>query len=111
MIDCLKMEISSTWKVTIITQICLCVALFVALNIGHPMKHFYRSNMMIRRNPNDFYFISVGGGFRPFNEQIHLLKLMGKVIKLYNARFVVNVSQLGEDDPLLQNVRLCDLFF
>lgn len=30
---------------------------------------------------------------------------MEKVIKKYNARFVVNLSELGEDDPLLQNVR------
>lgn len=98
--DHLNMERSSTWKVTIITQICLCVALFVALNIGH--HHIYRSNT-IHRNPDDFYFISVGGGFRPFSEQTHLLKLMGKVIKLYNARFVVNLSELGKEDPLLQN--------
>lgn len=71
--DHLNMDRSSTWKVTIITQICLCVALFVALNIGH--HHIYRSNT-IHRNPDDFYFISVGGGFRPFSEQTHLLKLV-----------------------------------
>lgn len=37
---------------------------------------------------------------------ISLKPQMRKVIKLYNAQFVVNVSELGEDDPLLQNVRL-----
>lgn len=37
--------------------------------------------------------------------EILLLMKMEKVIKKYNARFVVNLSELGEDDPLLQNVR------
>lgn len=47
-------------------------------------------------------------GSLPFHVLIWIsLKFqMRKVIKLYNARFVVNVSDLGEDDPLLQNVRL-----
>lgn len=27
-----------------------------------------------------------------------------KVAKKFNARFVINISELGEDDPLMQNV-------
>jgi hypothetical protein len=30
---------------------------------------------------------------------------MEKVAKTYKAIFVVNTSELGEDDPLMQNVR------
>jgi len=30
---------------------------------------------------------------------------MEKVANIYKARFVVNISELGEDDPLTQNVR------
>jgi hypothetical protein len=30
---------------------------------------------------------------------------MEKVAKTYKATFVVNTSELGEDDPLMQNVR------
>lgn len=30
---------------------------------------------------------------------------MEKAAKLYKARFVINISELGEDDPLAQNVR------
>ena len=29
---------------------------------------------------------------------------MEKVARTYKARFVVNVGELGEDDPLMQNV-------
>ena len=30
---------------------------------------------------------------------------MEKAAKTYKARFVMNISELGEDDPLTQNVR------
>lgn len=53
--------------------------------------------------PLDLYFISVRGGFRPLNQQTHLLKQMEKAAKTYEARFVINISELGEDDPLTQN--------
>lgn len=29
---------------------------------------------------------------------------MGYVVKAYDLKFVVNISELGEDDPLMQNV-------
>lgn len=31
---------------------------------------------------------------------------MEKVVKKYKAKFVVDISDLGKDDPLMQNVRL-----
>ncbi|CAI9783072.1 unnamed protein product [Fraxinus pennsylvanica] len=53
--------------------------------------------------PFHMYFISVDGGFRPLEEQTLLLKQMEKVVTSFKARFIVNISELGESDPLLQN--------
>ncbi|KAI4335577.1 hypothetical protein L6164_014212 [Bauhinia variegata] len=61
----------------------------------------------IKRNgttPIDLYFISVKGGFRPLQQQFNLLKQMEKISKAYRVSFVVSSSELGEDDPLMQNV-------
>ncbi|WJZ98305.1 hypothetical protein VitviT2T_016837 [Vitis vinifera] len=46
--------------------------------------------------------LGVRGGFRPLNQQTHLLKQMEKAAKTYKARFVINISELGEDDQLTQ---------
>nr|POF16123.1 hypothetical protein CFP56_15614 [Quercus suber] len=83
---------------TIFTQASLCFALYLALNLGQPIY----SNRSDSRALG-LYFISVKGGFRPLKQQTHLLKLMEKVAKVYNVSFVVNTSELGEDDPLMQN--------
>ncbi|KAL2971434.1 hypothetical protein AAZX31_15G195800 [Glycine max] len=80
----------TSWACTVITQVCLCFALYIALNLGQPQT-------------SDLYFISVKGGFRPFTQQLHLLKQMDKVAKAYNASFVVSSSELGEYDSLMQN--------
>ncbi|KAK4858525.1 hypothetical protein QYF36_017762 [Acer negundo] len=93
------MEREPTWVCTLVTQLCLCFALYGALNLGQPQKS-------INQESDDFYFISVGGGFRPFKQQTHLLKLMERVAKSYQARFVVNTSELGENDPLKQNATM-----
>lgn len=53
--------------------------------------------------PMDMYFISLTGGIRTLEEQTLLLKQVGKVAKKFNARFIINISKLGEDDPLMQN--------
>ncbi|BBH08590.1 Calcineurin-like metallo-phosphoesterase superfamily protein [Prunus dulcis] len=66
-----------------------------------PQKPMYHGTSGTR--PLDLYFISVGGGFRPLNQQTHLLKQMEKVVKKYKAEFVVDISDLGKDDPLMQN--------
>lgn len=36
---------------------------------------------------------------------------MEKVVKKYKAKFVVDISDLGKDDPLMQNVRFFFSFF
>ncbi|XP_031382812.1 uncharacterized protein LOC116196977 isoform X1 [Punica granatum] len=100
-----------SWVCTVFTQLFLCVALYVALNLGQPRN--LGSNRQpagsgrIRGGANvvlDFHFVTVrGGGFRPPLQQARLLKLMEKVSKTFNAKFVINISELGEDDPLMQN--------
>ncbi|KAK9275364.1 hypothetical protein L1049_022628 [Liquidambar formosana] len=91
-----------SWVCTLVTQVSLCLALFLAFNMGSLQS----KSMYHRRNggkPHDLYFISVRGGFRPLKQQTHLLKQIEKVAKAYKAKFVVNISELGEDDPLTQN--------
>ncbi|XP_031266338.1 uncharacterized protein LOC116124745 [Pistacia vera] len=91
-----KMERKPIWLCTLATQLCLFSALYIALNMGHPQTSIYRER-------DQFYFISVSGGFRPLQLQTLLLKKMDLVAKSYKVRFVINTSELGEDDPLKQN--------
>ncbi|KAK9130448.1 hypothetical protein Sjap_010935 [Stephania japonica] len=121
-------------------EICLCVALFIALNIGGNSERatsdpistarLKKSKKGSARPNDDLYFLSVRGGHRALNEHTHLLKQfellfvsevrfsaklsgspgkiallmkMDKVAKLCDVEFVVNISELGEDDQLTQN--------
>ncbi|XP_073158587.1 uncharacterized protein [Henckelia pumila] len=80
-----------SWVCSLVAQLSLCIAVYVALSTGgQPQK-------------SDVYFASVGGGFRPLQEQTLLLQQMVKVAKTFNVRFVINISELGEHDPLLKN--------
>lgn len=74
---------SSSWACTVITQLCLCFALYIALNLGH-------SQILVNNTdaPLDLYFISVNGGFRPFTQQSHLLHKVGSYIFLLH--FFIN---------------------
>ncbi|KAF8033779.1 hypothetical protein BT93_C0133 [Corymbia citriodora subsp. variegata] len=94
-----------SWVCTVFTQVCLCIALYVALNLGQPQEHRDYTKSVIRSSGRflDSYFVTVRGGFRAPNEQTRLLKLVEKVSRTYGAAFVVNISELGEDDPLMQN--------
>nr|GLL20308.1 uncharacterized protein LOC109191771 isoform X1 [Ipomoea trifida] len=87
-----------SWVCTLFTQVALCFALYVVLNTGQFQRSLYGDN-----DSADPYFISVSGGFRPLQEQIHLLKQMEMVAKKNRAKFVINISELGEGDPLMQN--------
>ncbi|CAL5376196.1 unnamed protein product [Camellia sinensis] len=91
-----------SWVCTLITQISLCFALFVALQIGRPQKPIIYHNTT-ETSHHEIYFISVRGGSRPPKQQTDLLKQMAEVVKMYKARFVINISELGEDDPLMLN--------
>ncbi|XP_048133341.1 uncharacterized protein LOC115752603 isoform X2 [Rhodamnia argentea] len=96
-----------SWLCTVFTQVCLCIALYVALNLGRSQEHRDYTKSVIRSSGGflDSYFVTVRGGFRAPNEQTRLLRLLEKVSRTYGAAFVVNISELGEDDPLMQNVR------
>ncbi|XAR50746.1 Acid phosphatase [Bertholletia excelsa] len=86
-----------SWVCTLITQISLCFALFIALNIGRPQR-----NPLFEARSN-LYFVSVRGGFRPFKQQTQLLRQLEKAINAYNVKFVIDYSELGDEDPLLLN--------
>lgn len=90
-----------SWVCTLIIQVALCFALYYAINLGQPQSPIYRNG--IQHQSNEIYFISVQGGFRPLKQQTDLLKQIEKVINTYKVGFVINISELGEDDPLLQN--------
>ncbi|CAI0542472.1 unnamed protein product [Linum tenue] len=97
------MDVKRSWTCTLVTQLCLCVALYLALNIGEPQQQ--QPWQRLPRRPDDvIVFVTVrGGGFRPFQTQTHLLKQIEDVVRIYGARFVVNFSELGEEDPLTRN--------
>jgi hypothetical protein len=59
-----------SWFCTVFTQVLLCFAVYLALNLGQPQKAIYQNGA------HDLYFISVRGGFRPLKQQTHLLRLV-----------------------------------
>ncbi|KAJ9548478.1 hypothetical protein OSB04_021021 [Centaurea solstitialis] len=83
-----------SWVCTISIQLLLCFVLYCAINIHQPQK---------TNNGDEIYFITLRGGFRPFKQQTRLLKQIEKVMNTYKVGFVININELGEDDPLLQN--------
>ncbi|KAK8952620.1 hypothetical protein KSP40_PGU015002 [Platanthera guangdongensis] len=101
-----------SWRGTLLVQAALCVALYGALSIGTPQESSnlgLSSRITRRRDSLDLYFLSVRGGFWPADEQTQLLQQMGRAVEFFKAKFVVNIGELGEDDPLMQNpnVHLC----
>ncbi|GAB4832714.1 hypothetical protein Ancab_006732 [Ancistrocladus abbreviatus] len=93
-----------SWILTVVTQISLCFALYLALNLGQPQEAIQNN----RRRSGvsrilEIYFMSVVGGFRALKQQTLLLEQMEKAVKAYDVKFVVNIGELGKDDALLQN--------
>ncbi|KAG0470793.1 hypothetical protein HPP92_016901 [Vanilla planifolia] len=95
-------------KRTLLTQAALCLALYGAFSIGRPQErsHMSRSRGLIRVESLDLYFLSVRGGFWPADDQSQLLRQMGKAAVFHKPKFVVNIAELGEDDPLMKNATL-----
>lgn len=60
-----------SWVCTLITQISLSFAVYLALNIGDRTQSSGGSSCT---RPIDMYFMSVAGDFRPPKEQTLLLK-------------------------------------
>ncbi|KAM3321409.1 hypothetical protein P3S67_008611 [Capsicum chacoense] len=94
-----------SWVCTIITQFFLCLSLFLVINLSQNQKQMIR-NGKVNDISMDLYFISVIGGVRNLEEQTLLIKQVEKVAKKFNARFVINIGELGEEDPLVQNATL-----
>ncbi|KAI3771847.1 hypothetical protein L6452_03018 [Arctium lappa] len=90
-----------SWVCTVSIQLILCFALYCAINMNQPQTPTYR--IEFQRQPIEIYFITVRGGFRPLKEQTRLLKQIEKVMYTFKVGFVININELGEDDPLLQN--------
>ncbi|MCD7458555.1 hypothetical protein HAX54_038568 [Datura stramonium] len=91
-----------SWVCTIVTQFSLCLSLFLVLNLCQNQKPKIRKGNE-NNLPMDIYFLSVTGGIWTLEEQTLLLKQVEKVAEKFNARFVINISEPGEDDPLMQN--------
>ncbi|XP_075475140.1 uncharacterized protein LOC142505887 isoform X1 [Primulina tabacum] len=92
-----------SWVCTLVTQLSLCIAVYVALNKGGRPEKRSLGISAGQGRPVDVYFASVGGGFRPLEEQTLLLEQMVKAVETYKVQFVINISELGEYDPLLKN--------
>lgn len=88
--DCYRME-KPSWVPTLVAQACLCFSLYLAFQLGQPQKPMYHGTNGTR--PLDLYFISVGGGFRPLNQQTHLLKQVSFLS--YNASWIIKVRNLA----------------
>ncbi|KAL7097209.1 hypothetical protein ACP275_10G129500 [Erythranthe tilingii] len=91
-----------SWLCTLITQLSLCAAAYIALNIGQPQNQNQKLTHG-RRSSFHIYFITVNGGFTSLQQQTLLLQQMVKVKKICDIRFVIDISELGESEPLLQN--------
>ncbi|KAL8206307.1 hypothetical protein R6Q57_009858 [Mikania cordata] len=96
-----------SWVCTVIIQLVLCFALYCAINMGEPQTPAYRNR--IRHRISEIYFISVRGGFRPVKQQTRLLNQIENMMYAYEVRFVINISELGEDDPLSQHIIIVHL--
>lgn len=95
---------------TVITQLSLCCGLYLAFNLGQPesqsQSHFIRSRITSIDDANgnglDFYFISVQS--EADAEAItDTALIMGKVIRAYDPKFVLNIATFDEDNPLFKN--------
>ncbi|GAB2232668.1 hypothetical protein Drorol1_Dr00011712 [Drosera rotundifolia] len=91
-----------SWVLTVLTQISLCFALYLALNLGQP--HFRKRFEL--DGEFEVYFISVrgGGGFRSVENETILLRQMEMTAKTYDVKFVASIGRLGNTDHILHKV-------
>uniref|UniRef100_A0A0D3GDJ6 Calcineurin-like phosphoesterase domain-containing protein n=1 Tax=Oryza barthii TaxID=65489 RepID=A0A0D3GDJ6_9ORYZ len=78
------------WSRTVAVQVALCVAMYAAFSLGEPRLHRNRGR-------------GGGGGPPPMAGA-----RMESIAKAYKVKFVVDVAQLGEEDPLWQNEPIHD---
>lgn len=96
------------WRRTVVVQVALCLALYAAFSLGEPQLRPRGGGAEAAlgragRGPGDVSFLSVAVGARPPAEQARLLRQMEIIAKVYEVKFVLNVAQFGEEDPLWQN--------
>ncbi|KAJ6863793.1 hypothetical protein NC652_040361 [Populus alba x Populus x berolinensis] len=99
---CVRMEKKRrSWACTFVLQVSLLIAFYLALNLGQPQKSIFQNRNGTSMLEEDIDPLNS----KTFSSQkvILLLMKMEKVASFYRSRFVVNISELGEDDPLKQN--------
>ncbi|XP_024022646.1 uncharacterized protein LOC21406290 isoform X3 [Morus notabilis] len=90
------MEKPWDWVRTLVAQLALCFALFFALKLGQPQKSVHINTSESRHR--DLHFISVRGGFRPVNQQTHLLKQATRIVpSLKIPWYTTTVSKVHEE--------------
>ncbi|KAI5666677.1 hypothetical protein M9H77_16530 [Catharanthus roseus] len=82
------------WVGTLVTQILICSVLFIIIKIGEPQNHVFDGRP--QRRPLDVLFLSVLGGHRRWQRWRRFI--------MHN--FVVDISELREEDPLAQNIHI-----
>ncbi|KMZ66571.1 hypothetical protein ZOSMA_294G00230 [Zostera marina] len=101
-----------SWVSTVVVQVLLCVAFYVAITVWFPRARSRNTELFKRKNgisdifvarSTDLYFLSVRGGSRPVHSQTQLLQQMEIVAKNIDVKFILDLSEVGENDPLLQN--------
>ncbi|GJN00739.1 hypothetical protein PR202_ga17943 [Eleusine coracana subsp. coracana] len=98
---------SSQWRRTLAVQAALCLALYAAFSLGKPQLIPPGGGGVdaLQRGTRGggIAFLSVAGGERTAVGQARLLRQMEAIAKVYEVKFVLDIAQLGEDDPLWQN--------
>ncbi|TKW19869.1 hypothetical protein SEVIR_4G047700v4 [Setaria viridis] len=98
------------WRRTVAVQAALCLALYAAFSIGEPQL-FPRGGEgggvdalgQGARGGGGVAFLSVAGGARATADQARLLRQMEAVAKVYEVKFVLDIAQSRENDPLWQH--------
>ncbi|KVI11717.1 hypothetical protein Ccrd_009868 [Cynara cardunculus var. scolymus] len=81
-----------SWVCTVSVQLILCFALYCAINMDQLQTPTYRNGA--QGQPDDIYFITVRGGFRPLKQQTRLLKQV-----IYVATVLYTTMALREEEP------------
>ncbi|KAJ1258309.1 hypothetical protein BS78_10G065700 [Paspalum vaginatum] len=95
------------WRCTVAVQAALCLALYAAFSLGEPQlvpRGWGGGGVdALARGGGGVAFLSVAGGARGLVDQAKLLRQMETIAKVYEVKFVLNIAQFGEEDPLRQN--------
>ncbi|CAD6337425.1 unnamed protein product [Miscanthus lutarioriparius] len=100
------------WRCTVAVQAARCLVLYAAFSLGEPQLIQWGGGAggvdALGRGSRGGAFLSVSGGAQGPIKQARLLRQMETIAKAYEVKLVLDVAQLGEDDPLWQNEPLHD---